>query len=79
MLWRFRELLASQLTELSKIFSSAATYSVVVPVAINLLKDPVAQVREVACKVIHVLLLLCYCCVSPCCSATSLLVLLCIA
>lgn len=61
MLWRFRELLASQLTELSKIFSSAATYSVVVPVAINLLKDPVAQVREVACKVTHVpfLLLLC--------------------
>eukprot|EP01138_Halocafeteria_seosinensis_P005688 gb/GECG01005815.1/.p1 GENE.gb/GECG01005815.1/~~gb/GECG01005815.1/.p1 ORF type:complete len:814 (+),score=124.66 gb/GECG01005815.1/:1-2442(+) len=44
--WRFRYLLASQLQKLAKIFSSPATYSVVVPLAFTLLQDPVACVRE---------------------------------
>jgi len=49
--WRFRFMLAQQVSTLSNLFSSAATYSVVVPLAIQLLTDDVAEVRMEVCKV----------------------------
>ena len=42
--WRFRALLAKQLTELSGLFSPAATYSVVAPLVFNLMNDAVWDV-----------------------------------
>jgi len=44
--WRFRKLLAAQVSQLAAIFSPAATFSVVTPLAFKLLTDPVASVRE---------------------------------
>ena len=49
--WRFRHMLATQVAALSNLFSSAATYSVVVPLTESLLKDSVASVRTEVCKV----------------------------
>lgn len=53
--WRFRCMLASQVATLSNLFSSAATYSVVVPLTISLLTDDVADVRMEVCKSIGAL------------------------
>lgn len=50
--WRFRYLLAEQLTDLTQLFSSAATFSVVTPLATLLLQDPVGSVRDVTCRAI---------------------------
>lgn len=55
--WRFRYFLASQLQKLAKIFSSPATYSVVVPLAFTLLQDPVACVRETTASALAPVLL----------------------
>ena len=44
--WRFRHLLASQLSLLSKLFTPAATFSIVAPLALELLRDEVASVRS---------------------------------
>ena len=46
--WRFRHLLAEQLPRLARLFSPAATFSVVTSVFVKLLADPVAIVRETA-------------------------------
>ena len=44
--WRFRNWLAMQMPEMSVLFSAAATFSVVVPLSLKLLKDPVFCVRR---------------------------------
>jgi hypothetical protein len=49
--WRFRYLLAQQLSLLADLFSPAATCSVVVSVTMKMLEDPVCLVRETACEV----------------------------
>jgi HEAT repeat len=43
--WRFRFLFATQLPQLAHIFSPAATFSVVVPIAFRLISDTTAAVR----------------------------------
>ena len=48
MQWRFRLALASQLPQLSRIFSVTATFSVVVPVVFHMLKDSISTVRRAA-------------------------------
>ena len=50
--WRFRHQLAEQLPRLARLFSPAATFSVVASVFVKLLGDPVACVRETACVAI---------------------------
>ncbi|CAM9542553.1 unnamed protein product, partial [Choristocarpus tenellus] len=44
--WRLREVLAGQLPSLAPLLSPDAVFSLVVPLAFNLLSDPVAVVRE---------------------------------
>eukprot|EP00743_Colponemidia_sp_Colp-15_P002536 GILK01002749.1.p1 GENE.GILK01002749.1~~GILK01002749.1.p1 ORF type:complete len:764 (-),score=122.74 GILK01002749.1:190-2481(-) len=46
--WRLRSYLSRQLRGFARLFSPAATYSVITPLTMKLCRDPVAQVREVA-------------------------------
>jgi serine/threonine-protein phosphatase 4 regulatory subunit 1 len=48
--WRFRKLFANQLGVLGTLFTPDATIKVIFPIAISLLKDPVAKVRQAAAK-----------------------------
>lgn len=49
--WRFRFQLGRQLPLLAVIFSPAATYSVIFKLVMELLQDPIAEVRNAATKV----------------------------
>ena len=51
MKWRLRESIAEQLKSLSELFSVDATETVLAPMACQLLRDDVAQVRQVALEV----------------------------
>ena len=51
MKWRLRETIAKQLPSLCLLFSTEATQTVLAPMACQLLRDDVAQVRQVALEV----------------------------
>ena len=54
--WRYREVVANQLSSLCNLFSPAATFSVINKLVFRLLKDKVAAVREACFQSVPVLL-----------------------
>lgn len=54
--WRFRRMLALQLSSFAVLFSAQVTYDIVVPFAVALLKDTVAVVRDEAVQGISALI-----------------------
>eukprot|EP01113_Clastostelium_recurvatum_P025173 TRINITY_DN3026_c0_g1_i2.p1 TRINITY_DN3026_c0_g1~~TRINITY_DN3026_c0_g1_i2.p1 ORF type:complete len:671 (+),score=193.31 TRINITY_DN3026_c0_g1_i2:151-2163(+) len=55
--WRFRRLLAKQLSKLAVIFSPDTTTSVILPLAFSLVLDPVSRVRTAAAQGMAVLMM----------------------
>ena len=53
--WRIRQILAEQLPLLSELFTPPATFSLVVPLVFELLRDKVTFVREMTYKSVVVL------------------------
>jgi serine/threonine-protein phosphatase 4 regulatory subunit 1 len=54
--WRFRKLLAKQQNQLAELFSDSSTINFVVPLGLQLLNDPVYNVRKAAAQNVSTLL-----------------------
>ena len=51
--WRIRELIATQIKKLTKIYASDMIFQIISPISFKLCTDPVNIVREKACKQIY--------------------------
>ena len=54
--WRIRQIIASQISVLSRLFLEETIVKIIIPISFQLCKDDVAAVRDTACSQIYELL-----------------------
>ena len=54
--WRIRQIIASQISVLSRLFLEETIVKIIIPISFQLCKDDVAAVRDTACSQIFALL-----------------------